>query len=502
MALLISVLMSCVPILSAQSNPKPKPGSNPPNPATTKGPSDAVHDVISTSFTSQDACKLLTNKDKQDNKLDTLRNELTAIDANKPLASWSSTPLAEAAAKECTGCTTDTTGTAMKKQSDTAYIFHLVTWTSAYAGHLDDPTVPVSSDWHVYQLDGTDTLKSTGFASDGSPRIYDKKNVLIVGIDRLKGIKAPTAMTADIGDAYTSTVTQGTPQNQTDLEALANALLGIKPGGQTAEQVPDQPPPFQCRVLFIAASSEPGTAHLPFDAKVTVASSDPSSAPVSKDNLNSNNGNGAKNQTQTQPSPGVMTCTGSGNSLPCTTTRTFTSKDLEWWDVSIAIAIPGVREAKYSIVNSALSQSVTLHTDFYAMLDLYPFAAAAPNDDWAPHFNVGVPVTSQSLYRPYFGMAESVGGLLTSIFRPERQIGLPLGLTVFGGMTFMKTKIVEGDPTTASELTSDLHSTHIWKPVFGVEVPVSSLVSKIKAVGGKNSNGSGKSTSSNSDSTQ
>jgi hypothetical protein len=68
-------------------------------------------------------------------------------------------------------------------------------------------------------------------------------------------------------------------------------------------------------------------------------------------------------------------------------------------------------------------------------------------------------------------------------------------------MTFMKTKIVEGDPTTASELNSDLHSTHIWKPVFGVEVPVSSMVSKVKSVAGKNTNGSGKSTSSSSNAT-
>jgi hypothetical protein len=290
--------------------------------------------------------------------------------------------------------------------------------------------------------------------------------------------------------------------------------------------------------MYIAAAIQPGTAHLPFDVKVTVVSNnkysqgekkqDPPDAPPKseeasgsdkqelatasaaeqaqphgtatkdhKDDSKSNKADGGdKDQTQTEPPAGVMSCKGTANTPPCTTTRTFTSKDREWWDVSIGVTIPGVREPKYSIVNSALHRSVTLHTDFYAMLDLYPFAYFAANDDWEPHFNLGVPITGQSLYRPYFGMAESVGGLLTRVFRPQRQINLPLGLNVFAGMTWMKTQIVRGNPTTTGDLTLDSQSTHVWKAVYGVEVPISSLASKIKGVTSKNTNGSGKSTSS------
>jgi hypothetical protein len=202
-----------------------------------------------------------------------------------------------------------------------------------------------------------------------------------------------------------------------------------------------------------------------------------------------------KSETPTEPAPGVMTCTGKENSLPCTVTRTFTSVDLEWWDVSIGITTPGVRESKYSIVNSKLTNSPTTHTDFYAMLDLYPFAPIAAKNDWAPHFNLGVPITGQSLYRPYFGVAESVGGFLTRIFRPERQLGLPMDINVFGGMTWMKTQIVSDSPTTSSQLTADTQYTRVWKPVFGVEVPISSIASKIKGAGSKNTNGSGKTSS-------
>jgi len=496
----------------------------------------------------------------------------------------------------------------------------LISGTATVSLVAPNQTVPVSSDWYVYQRDGKDSLKFTGIGSDGNPRIYNKKNVLLVGIDRFGEYKSGSSgewsyKSGTIVDAYKASVTQGTPQNQTDLAALTSALLGISPGTAAptgalleGEEAPPASPP--CHVLFLAAGFQPGTAALPFDAKVTVVADDHYSSTPAKasiegeittfsgpscdqttgcvdlrlpDGVSSvtakvavspdfsgtlvfevapdsvafvqptgiapsvaagavgistsgtwtigtqgktdvrvrgdspisgtasvtlqaasmpaavvskppSPGGGAVSQTPTEPAPGVMTCTGNGNSLPCTTTRTFTSNDREWWDVSIGVTIPGVREPKYSIVSSAVKRSVTLHTDLYAMLDLYPFAYAAAKDDWEPHFNLGVPITSQSLYRPYFGMAESIGGLLTRVFRPRRQLGLPVGLNVFAGMTWMKTQIVIGNPTTPNSLTADLHSTHVWKPVYGIEVPISSIASKIKGAGSKNTNGSGKST--------
>jgi len=347
--------------------------------------------------------------------------------------------------------------------------------------------------------------------------MYNKRQVLIVGVDRFK----TSDMSGTVVDAYNTTATPGMPENQADLLALANALLGI-PGAKTQAATPGEKP-FPPLTIFIASGMQPGTAHLPFDLKVTVTS-DNHNGPAKKnsgttiirrgsvdrtageaaagnappqDSNDGDQGNGG-NKPPAEPAPGVMSCKGTNNSLPCTTTRTFTSKDREWWDVSIGITLPGVRETKYSIVNSSLHSSVTLHTDFYAMLDLYPFAFAGAKDDWEPHFNVGVPITGQSLYRPYFGMAESVGGLLTRLFRSQRQISLPLGLNVFAGMTWMKIQAINGNPTTASDLTLDTKSVHVWKPLFGVEVPISSIASKIKSVAGKNANGSGKNTKSSS----
>ncbi len=713
----------------AQGDSTDKSQANPPkkqkSPSTPQGgtpaqASDPVRDVLTSSFTSQDACSLFDSE----TKVPVLRKEISAIELGHTLENWSSSLVASAIPQQCPDCKGDV-DTATKEKSDTVYIFHVVTWDTkpSTSDKNKTATVPLSSVWQVYRLNGVNTLKSTGIGSDGEPRIYNKKNILIIGIDKLKSEQ----QSATIVDAYTSSATQGTPQNQTDLAALISALAGTSSKGNLSAQV-EAAAPFECRVIYIATGMQRGTAHLPFTTRVTVASTDhygtaaaklkptptatsqeatgditsqgatcspsscvelslsstpgvianisgsfsgtiefevapnatnfkpayaysssngttttsttstgewvvptpamarirvrasalttgsayvslkgfskPATSPEGKDittagttcipatscaemslsnvpmvmanvsgkysgtlefevsrdgttftaetvysalsgssNTSISTGGqwviptagmaqfrlrassltsgtaaislqalssaapttpptdstvsdqAAQDQTKpaSEPALGVMSCTGSSSSLPCATTRSFTSVDREWWDVSIGIATPGVRESKYSIVNGALQQSVTTHTDLYGMVDIYPFAFAVDKNDWAPHFNVGVPITSQSLYRPYFGAAWSIGGLLTRLFRPNKQISLPVDINAFGGMVWMKTQIVIGTPTTPSELTADLHSTRVWKPAFGIEVPISSIASKIKGAAGKNSNGSSKS---------
>jgi hypothetical protein len=496
-----------LPLLAQKDSTKGTAGTN-------NTPADAVHDVMTTSFPSADATNLgLTTKEQET----ALRAELEAIDKSAPLKEWSTKPLAKAIQNQCPVDCAPATGTGGIGKSGIAYVFHIVTWSKPKA---DSPTVPVSSDWHVYQLNGKDTLKSAGFVSDGNPRIYNKQQVLIVGVARFKeDATKDDGLVRTIVDAYKSSATQGQPQNQTDVVALVTAVLGIS--GGAGAQAQGKGEAFPDGKIFIASGMQAGTAHLPFDVKVSVVSDDHGPArslslPAAKKKASANKpappatgspqlaaggddsapdgkGGADKSQAPAEPSPGVMSCAGNDNSVPCTTTRTFTSEDREWWDVSIGIAVPGVRESQYSIVNNALHTSVTRHTDFYGMLDLYPFAFAGPNDSWEPHFNVGIPLTGQSLYRPYFGMAESLGGLLTALFRPQKQIGLPLGLNIFAGMTWMKTHVVIDNPTTAGDLTLDTSTKRVWKPMFGLEVPISSIASKVKSVVGKNSNGSGKS---------
>jgi hypothetical protein len=132
---------------------------------------------------------------------------------------------------------------------------------------------------------------------------------------------------------------------------------------------------------------------------------------------------------------------------------------------------------------------VTRHTDLYALLDIYPRASNHSKDSKYPHVNIGLPVTSQSFYRPYFGIAETLtgwGGL-------QHKLSLPVAINFFGGLVFMKTNILVGNPTSQAEFHNDLKSTRVWKSVFGIEVPISSMVSKLGGKGGSSKGGGGKS---------
>jgi hypothetical protein len=61
----------------------------------------------------------------------------------------------------------------------------------------------------------------------------------------------------------------------------------------------------------------------------------------------------------------------------------------------------------------------------------------------------------------------------------------------------MKTQFISGAaPTTQAEFNAALKTHRVWKAVFGIEVPVSSIASKLGGKGGgsggKNANGGGK----------
>src|SRR5208282_5975340 len=169
----------------------------------------------------------------------------------------------------------------------------------------------------------------------------------------------------------------------------------------------------------------------------------------------------------------------------CTFTQTVHSLDREFWDFSLSVPIPGVREPKYSSSNPAAPPSSTRHTDLYAMLDLYPAALRATKDSAVPHVVIGLPVTGQTFYRPFFGLGENFTG-----WTGLQRRGFPLGMSVFFGVVDMRQEYATKNPnTTAGQPAFVLRPERVWKPMFGIEVPVSALVSKI---GGASKSGSGK----------
>jgi hypothetical protein len=117
-------------------------------------------------------------------------------------------------------------------------------------------------------------------------------------------------------------------------------------------------------------------------------------------------------------------------------------------------------------------------------VDLYPFGHLAPKDSYWPHVNFGIPVTSQSLHRPYFGLGEDISGW-------AQRKGFPLDICIFGGLVDMKQQVY-------SVSTGQLKWDRALKGVVGIEMPISQLASKL----GKSKSKSGSGSSTNSSASQ
>jgi len=167
---------------------------------------------------------------------------------------------------------------------------------------------------------------------------------------------------------------------------------------------------------------------------------------------------------------------------PCSFTKTVTHYDPEYWDVSLGVSVPGVMEPSYktTTANGTTTYSLgtpTRHTDAYAFLDVYPFqglAGAPTNLTEIPHFNLGIPISSQSLHRPYVGVAENF-----SFFTKRIKLGIPI--SAFVGTVFLKQQVYVPS-------TSSLKWDHAIKLMYGVELPISSITKYMKG-GGNSSSG-------------
>ncbi|HWZ96859.1 MAG TPA: hypothetical protein VN025_03790 [Candidatus Dormibacteraeota bacterium] len=337
-----------------------------------------------------------------------------------------------------------------------AYVFHVDHWAAG------PPHSLISSDWYVYRLTKDGKLKQTGFTSEGEPLLYGLKRATIIGIEVFDDGGKSGAVKIN----YKTSVVQGTPANSQALGQLISALLGLaSPSIQFAGEL-------GCEVLT-SVSFQEGTERLPFELNVAVSAYDAGKVKA----------NAADNPKQSSLA-GVADCPDLSSGAKCELSRKFTSEDREWWDVSIGVTIPGVRETKYGIANNSLSSSVKTHTDLYGMFDIYPLSYRWTKDSAIPHLVVGLPLTGQTFYRPFFGVSEN----LTGWHGFQKKLGLPVGINFFAGIVYMKTARVDGNPTTADQLKIATKYDRVAKPVFGVEVPVKALVSKIGKSASKNNN--------------
>ncbi len=406
---------------------------------------------------------------------------------------------------------------------------------------------PEQGAWGFYQVKKNKKLTQLLDLS-GTPYFFRAKNIYVVDVN-FGHVACPQSKTdANVPDCtqikppvdvnYDIHTTARQKQNQSDLATLVSTLL--KTGGATATQGAQNQaitnPIFWGTVTKVAPSSP-----VPYDVSVTAtysASQDPVNqsttntvtlaCSVVQPNSPNTMGNqpGGQNQAGNQgapagqggpsdqdvsdsqgesSSPGAPAANdpkpqGSQNTpAPCSLSKTVTHFDPEFWDVSVGMAIPGPIETTYkSSSSSSNSGSTTVtaskvtHTDAYAFFDIYlgEFSSrtAPANLSLVPHINAGIPITSQTLHRPYVGLAENLGFL-------TKYAKLNIPLSAFAGPVFMKQQIELPGTTT-------LKWDRATKMIYGVELPISSITNFLKSSGGSKNNNSSKNSNSGGSSSQ
>lgn len=381
--------------------------------------------------------------------------------------------------------------------TEQVYIFHIARWKNA-GTDASPASQLISSAWYAYRYSRFHSKKDSpqlvpvSLTGSGDPLIYGAKRALVLSLDIFAQPGAGDQLQSAPGtlQAVNSVaLNQGTPENMTNLGTILGAFADVAKSTQMAA---GSGPKFD---VYAAGTCQQGTSQLPFDLAITESAASETQKTVTSFTAAGGGGGGGGDKSKQQApaaTSNAAACTGSGNSTPCTMTRTFTSKDREFWDVSGGLAIPGVRETTFSFSASGSSgtttSSTTRHTEAYVYADFFPFWLVAPKESWFPHLNAGVPVTTKSLYRPYFGFAEN----LTGPSGLQKKLNLPAAINFTAGACYMKTEEILGSlPTTQAGFTSSLKWHRVWKPMFGIEIPVSSITSKLSGKG--SSSGGGKS---------
>ena len=224
------------------------------------------------------------------------------------------------------------------------------------------------------------------------------------------------------------------------------------------------PPPFDYVFSLQAflVSSKP--LHEPFDVAYTASTGDKKPDTSGKAATPLANGAGCYNLTATSS---------------CSFSQTISVDARQYWDVGVDATLHGPRENKYALSTAnAVTQTHTIHSAFVGTLDLSPWAYKLPMTNW-PYFQIGVPLSGASFHLPYAGIALPLP--LTKKWVP---------LSVYGGVDFMRQTFPKtlkiGATTTSTAFMSDLKTDWPRKGAYGIELPVSQVIKKVKSsVGGK-----------------
>jgi hypothetical protein len=370
--------------------------------------------------------------------------------------------------------------------SKQALLLHFATWRQ----NADSSFALISNEWYVYHVHresgGKCSVVQAGLKANGDQSLYQDTDAIVIGFTKFQTTSGtPAAVAATI--TYKASATAQVAENIQDLGALISAVTGVSTNAGKAT------PPSSA--TFVAAQTiagyrKNGRTSLPFIFNLSYSVGLP--APQSGDQTQPNPaapaagapaaGGGAKpanggNQNVVVNGGGqtanggqqVTDCTGlTPSKSPCSSSKTFRSDDPEVWDVSVGISVPGVPELVYGSDLTA-KPTTKWHTDFYGFFDIYPFAKLVSKESPVPHFLAGVPLTSQPLHRSSYGVAENI----TSWTGLEKH-GFPLRINVYAAVAVEKVNYLRDSTGTLS-----LKPGWTLKPNFGIEVPISSILSKL-----------------------
>jgi len=362
----------------------------------------------------------------------------------------------------------------------------------------------ISSEWQVYRPQNKSAagasvvaLLKTGLSSrgktawwDNRPALYGDKSVWIFAIAEIDGadpldcIPAKACALKSLDLAYSVSEAKITSEREQDFAALAKALFGaVTVGGGPLNATIARPPDHVCLnclvgAIRVATIDLPAQLTLSVKATVPTAESGDGAAPVARAAKADPAASGS-----TDKPPSSADCSAVSAKAACTTTRTLENYDKEFWDIALAIATPGVLEPNYASSNPAKQLGPTRHTDLYGMLNFYPFYSSFSKDSILPHLVAGIPVTSKPFYRPFFGVAENLTG-----WTRWQKHGFPLRMSFFAGVVYLNEETVIGNGSGGLSIS---HARTL-KPMAGIEVPLSGLVSKIGSLGGASKGGAAK----------
>jgi hypothetical protein len=304
--------------------------------------------------------------------------------------------------------------------------------------------------------DNSAPVSSNGIAAGTLPPLYGIKNGYLISVSVLelwpeRNNQDPKTWPAPPALTYTITPTLGTPGNVTALKALVGAVLNASQTGTASTgKLGVLPVTYKYQIAVSISKISAKDLKAPFSVAFTAVPS--------------------TTVTNTDPSD----CHNVTAKTTCSLTQSFSVLDVEHWNVGINVVAYGPVEHKYALNSSnVVTMTKTRHMPLYAVFDYSPWAKKYPMTSW-PYFQGGLPLNGSPLHLPYAGMAWGLP--FTKKFLP---------LSVYAGVGFMKqTKLNNLPVGSTSNVTAFTAAQEVdWakKPLFGVEVPISSIVGKIKS---------------------